>query len=336
MYKIITDFNQMDLAKWSDFVRNHPRGNIFQTPEFFRFISRIPFYQPVVISALADDACICGILVGVIQKEKGRIKSLFSSRFIVWGGPLTPVADNGITDLLLNTLLKKIEKECIYIEFRNLFSLNDDKRYFEKHKFKYTEQLNFIVNTEDKEQTIKQISAGKKRQVRKSLASDARIITNVTLDQVRKFYTILEKTYRQKVGKPLPDWPFFEQFYHHPEIGFYMLVEYKGEIIGGIMCLVFGGRTIYEWYIAGEDGAYQGVYPSVLATWAPIDFAINNGLKQFDFLGAGKPGKDYGVREFKATFGGELVNYGRFTRINNRALYFIGKTGLKALKYIRA
>jgi len=336
MYRIVTDFDQIDCDKWCDFVRDHPRGNVFQTPQFYRFISKIPSYHPVVVSAVADDASIRGILVGVIQKEKGYLKGKFSSRLIVWGGPLTAISDNGITDLMLKSLLTKNKKECIYIEFRNLFSLNGDASYFTKNKFKYTEQLNFIVNTEDKEQTVKRISSGKRRQIKKSLAGEARIIKDVTLEQVEKFYSILKKMYAEKVKKPLPGWTFFEQFYHHPELGFYMLVEFKGEIIGGIMCLVYGEKTIYEWYIAGEDGVHQGIHPSILATWAPIDFAINNGLKQFDFLGAGKPGKDYGVREFKSTFGGELVSFGRFTRINNRALFFIGKIGLKILNYIKS
>ena len=336
MYRIITDFDQIDCSKWSDFVRDHPRGNIFQTPEFYRFISKIPSYHPIVVSAVAEDASISGILVGVIQKEKGYVKSKFSSRLIVWGGPLTAISNNGLTDLLLKSLLKKNKRECIYIEFRNLFSLKDDESYFMKNGFKYTEQLNFIVNTEDKEQTIKRISSGKKRQIRKTLTCEARIVKDVTLEQVNKFYCILKKMYQEKVKKPLPDWTFFEQFYHHPEIGFYMLVEYQGEIIGGIMCLVYGEKTIYEWYVAGEDGKHKGIYPSILATWSPIEFALNNGLKQFDFLGAGKPGQDYGVREFKSTFGGELVNFGRFKRINNRAMFVFGNIGLKVLNYIKS
>jgi lipid II:glycine glycyltransferase (peptidoglycan interpeptide bridge formation enzyme) len=48
-------------------------------------------------------------------------------------------------------------------------------------------------------------------------------------------------------------------------------------------------------------------------------------------MGAGAPDQDYGVREFKARFGGELVNYGRFIRINNKFLFNLGKCGMKIL-----
>jgi lipid II:glycine glycyltransferase (peptidoglycan interpeptide bridge formation enzyme) len=98
------------------------------------------------------------------------------------------------------------------------------------------------------------------------------------------------------------------------------------------MCPVYDQRVIYEWYIGGEDGIHKGVYPSILATWAAIRYATEKHMTTFDFLGAGKPGEEYGVREFKVSFGGDVVNYGRFTRINDRFLYFIGKTGITLLK----
>ena len=50
-------------------------------------------------------------------------------------------------------------------------------------------------------------------------------------------------------------------------------------------------------------------------------------------MGAGAPGDGgYGVREFKAKFGGELVEYGRFKYICNKPLYAIGKLGVKLMK----
>ncbi len=51
-------------------------------------------------------------------------------------------------------------------------------------------------------------------------------------------------------------------------------------------------------------------------------------------MGAGKPQEDYGVRDFKSQFGGELVEYGRFIHVRNSLLYKIGKLGVKILKKI--
>ena len=95
------------------------------------------------------------------------------------------------------------------------------------------------------------------------------------------------------------------------------------------MCPILEGKTVYEFYICGLDDEYKEQYPSAMATWAAIEYAYQNNIIVLDFMGAGKPDEQYGVREFKARFGGELVEYGRFIKINNHFLYKLGKFGLK-------
>ncbi len=51
-------------------------------------------------------------------------------------------------------------------------------------------------------------------------------------------------------------------------------------------------------------------------------------------MGAGKSGTDYGVRDYKLQFGGHLVEYGRFIRIERPSLYRIGKMGLGIIRYL--
>ena len=330
--RIEHEINAIDEKEWCSFVRQHPEGNFFQTPKFYRYIAKLPGFHPVVIAAFSEQGCILGVLVGMIQSEKGFIKSKFSSRLIVRGGPLIIQSNPEITEQLLDLLIEKYGRRCIYFEFRNLHPLNDRKDYFLKNRFVFTEYLDVVIDVGKFRQSAQKLSSGKKRQIKKSLENKATIIENATIEQVRKFYEILKDLYKRKVKKPLPGWIFFEEFFKDPQLGRYFLIEYSGEIVGGIMCPVYDNKIIYEWYIAGEDGTHKGIYPSVLATWAPIDYAVNNSLLQFDFLGAGKPKEDYGVREFKTSFGGDLVNHGRFTRINNRFLYFIGKTGMALLK----
>jgi len=52
-------------------------------------------------------------------------------------------------------------------------------------------------------------------------------------------------------------------------------------------------------------------------------------------MGVGVPGKDYGVREFKSKFGGEMVNFGRFGRVNNKFLYAITEMGFNFLALLK-
>ena len=49
-------------------------------------------------------------------------------------------------------------------------------------------------------------------------------------------------------------------------------------------------------------------------------------------MGAGVPGVPYGVRDFKAEFGGEMVEHGRFLNVRKPLLYAIGKIAVKWMK----
>ena len=49
-------------------------------------------------------------------------------------------------------------------------------------------------------------------------------------------------------------------------------------------------------------------------------------------MGAGQPNVPYGVRNFKAEFGGTLVEHGRFLCVVNPLLFKIGTLGVKIQK----
>lgn len=115
------------------------------------------------------------------------------------------------------------------------------------------------------------------------------------------------------------------------EFGKYLLVWHGKRIIGGIYCPLMKGRSIYEFFVCGLDHEFRELYPSVMATWAAMDYASRNGIAFFDLMGAGKPKEDYGVREFKSRFGGRQEEFGRFLRVNNRVLYLIGRAGVKIM-----
>ena len=137
--------------------------------------------------------------------------------------------------------------------------------------------------------------------------------------------------YREKVRTPLFTEEFFLEFYRKGW-GKYLLVKHEGKVIGGMMCPILEGRAIYEWYVCGLDEDYREQYPSVMATYAAIEYAKEHDLPLFDFMGAGKPDANYGVRDFKKEFGGEVVEHGRFLCVRKPLLYAIGKWGVKWIK----
>jgi lipid II:glycine glycyltransferase (peptidoglycan interpeptide bridge formation enzyme) len=188
------------------------------------------------------------------------------------------------------------------------------------------------------EAVINNMSESRWCQVKKGIERGANCRFPENVNEVRALYDILYDLYKYKVKKPLPSWEFFKQFYSisgEGRLGVILLVEYQGKIIGGIFAPVTPGNTIYEWYVCGLDQQYKEVYPSVLATWAALEYAVNNNIPRFDFMGVGIPEREYGVRDFKIRFGGKLVNYGRFARINNKAFYALAEMGYNFLSLIK-
>ena len=91
--------------------------------------------------------------------------------------------------------------------------------------------------------------------------------------------------------------------------------------------------------VSGLVNAEGMIFSRLKAPWTNvqelIEYAKANGLPLFDFMGAGKPDANYGVRDFKKEFGGEVVEHGRFLCVRKPILYAIGKLGVKWLKRCR-
>lgn len=312
--------------KWKDFVESHPNGNFFQSPAAFEVFQDVDGYELVLFVA-EENGKIVGTLLAIIMKEPG-LKGWFSRRCIIWGGPLA--TSLGIANALVKKLIRRLESNVIYIEFRNLYDMKPLRDVFQNNGFYYEERVNFLVPLISLDENWKILNENRKRQIKKSLKEGVKIIEAENVEQIEKFYYLLKQLYKKKVKKPLPQFSLFKNFFDLPNMGKFLLVQFNNEIIGGIMAPIYKD-TIYEWYICGMDQEFKKQSPSVMATWAAIEYGIKNGLKYFDFMGAGKPNEDYGVREFKSKFGGKEVRYGRYIKVNNKMLYNAGKLGLKLM-----
>jgi len=330
--RTIINLSELDFKKVTQFVSSHPNASFFQSPIAFHFFKSVENYQPFLFVALENDE-IVGSLLAVVMQEGNGLKGYFSRRGIVWGGPLVNGNDAEITTDLLTELNKAINNKVIYTEFRNLIDMGPNKVSFFKSGYQFIEQLNYIIALNDLDNISSKIKGEKRRQIRKALREGATIAEAKNLDQVYNFYKIILSIYTTKVKKPLPSFDFFSAFFK-TQAGIILLIEHDNQIIGGALLPKYND-TIYDWFRGGLDEEFKKLCPSTLAVWAGLEYGYKNKFKYYDFMGAGKPNDEYGVRAFKSQFGGELVNYGRFVRINNPLLYHIGKIGLKILGKLR-
>ena len=329
----IIGVGKINQSQWEALVKASPVATWFQTHEAFSFFDSLSFMEAFVV-AVENDGELKGVVVGYVQKDGGRLKQYFSRRAIVLGGPLL---SESISDQELEALLQSVKshlrKKAIYIETRNFNDYSRWRSVFEQCGFRYEPHLNFHVNTESVEIAQENIGKHRWKYIRISFRDGAKMVEAPTIEQVEKFYLILQELYRTKVKTPLYPIEFFEKLYEIESAKFF-LVDYEGEIIGGSVCMCLNGKTVYEWAKCGNEYYHKNIRPSSVATWLGIKYAAENGCSRYDFMGAGRPNEAYGVRDFKAEFGGELVEQGRNIYVCYPLLYYLGKMYYMLVKSI--
>ena len=319
-------------------------------PDLFK-----PFVVAVERGSGLEVRGLVGVCIGYVTIERNPIKQYFTRRAIIVGGPCLAddCTDEEVTALmtavkhsLTHALIHSFVHSPIYVESRNFNDYSRWKSAFAAAGFSYQPHLNFHVETSSVEIVEANLSKSRKRDIRTSLREGAIIkeLTNKGVSElekermVREYYEILNDLYKTKVKTPLFPVEFFLQLSKHKDARF-LLIELKGKIIGGTVCVIKGptpnpslkGReqndnantdgVVYEWFECGRDGEWKAIYPSILATYAGMRYAAEHGYPRYDMMGAGEPGVPYGVRDFKAPFGGKLVEHGRFLCVNHPLLY---------------
>lgn len=323
--------NDIDRAAWSQLVVESATGTWFQTPKAYDFFAS----QPELFEAFAigiENGGLRGVCVGYVTKEKNAVKQFFTRRAIIIGGAcLANDATNREAEELTSAVRTALKNKAIYMETRNFNDYSRWKDAFEQAGFAYQPHLNFHVDCADKDAMWGRLGENRKRQIKKALQHGARIAEAQNENEIIAWYKILQTLYQKKVKTPLFPLSFFLAFYRRG-LGKYLLVKQGDNVIGGIMCPIWDKRCIYEWFVCGDDVAYKDENPSVMATYGAMEYANQSGIERFDFMGAGTPDIAYGVRDFKAEFGGQLVEYGRFLSVQKPLLYRIGVLGVKMLK----
>lgn len=355
-YKILT-YEHIDRAAWAELVKTNTTGTWFQTPEAYEFFASMPeLFRPFVMAISKETPLseaqhsinpplqtLRAVCVGYVTKEKSAIKQYFTRRAIIIGGPaLADDATDEEVEALMSAMREQVQSLAIYVETRNFNSYEQWKGAFEQTGFDYQPHLNFHVDTSSVEVVESHLGKSRKRDIRTTIREGVTIadLSNERVSElerermVHEYYLILKNLYETKVKTPLFPESFFQTLAKHPDARF-LLTELNGKIVGGTVCVAQAGKCLYEWFACGEDGVYPHVFPSCYATYAGIRYAAEHGMPRFDMMGAGKPDEAYGVRDFKAKFGGREVEHGRFLCITKPLLYKIGTLGVKILKKLK-
>ena len=206
----VVELNEIRREDWAELVDGSSVATWFQTKEAYVFFGSLSFWERFGF-AVKTDGKLKGVVLGVVQREGGIVRRFLSRRAIVFGGPLlsNDITEGELAELLHETT-KRLKKKAIYIEMRNFNDYSRWKKTFESAGFRYDPHLNVHVDTTSWSVVERKLDRNRRRNIKKARENGVVIDSNPTLEDVRTFYSMLERLYRTKVKTPLYPFEFFE------------------------------------------------------------------------------------------------------------------------------
>lgn len=303
-----------------DFIITHPQTSWFHIHPICGCSPAKTAFFPLLIVVFRESE-VEGVIVALHLSKHFHVWPAGNpSRIQANGSPLIRSSTESreeILSLLLNQALLLAKEKTAVLEFRNHYDTSTDLKTWLHLGFTFSEHLNLIKEIISPEQLWIELGANRRRQIKKAISQGITVRPAENEQQVESFYTILSGLYQKKVKKAYPPLTFFLDFFNHCQChqqGVILLAFANDVVIGGIVCPVHEQKVMFEWYVCGLDKEHPHAHPSIMVTWNALLYACEQGIQKFDFMGLGKPGIPYGVRDFKLRFGGTIVNYGRYAK----------------------
>ncbi len=330
--RIVTDLPE---DQWRTFVDRHPQGNIFHTPEMFQVFSQVEGYQPLLWAAVYEDGRIAALFLPVFVTLNPLLGPL-TRRAIVYGSVLcSPEADScQALSMVLKSYLRLNKQKCLFTELRNVSSMEAEQPVFREHGFTYQPYLNYLIDlSRPTREVFLNIGARTRKNIKRGLNKNDVLVKEVTdAGQIGECFNLLSQTY-QAAKVPLTPLSMFEAAFRllYPK----KLVRFTLAYIDGhpaaVSVELLYKNVMYGWF-GGMDRAYGKYNPNEMLMWHLLKWGTENGYRLYDFGGAGKPDEEYGVRDFKAKFGGELVSYGRNVYVHRPGLLWVSQQGYQVIR----
>lgn len=315
--KNYTIVNTLDSECWRHFVAEHPKGSIFHTPEMFEVYRRAKRHKPFLLAALDRTGCILGLLVSVRVQTLPDPFGFLSSRAIFYAEPLCQPDETGIAALgdLLRAHDEYMGRHTLFAEVRPLRPAGVERAVLGGVGYHYTDHLNYVTDLRcPLDELWKRTSRQCKGNIRHGTREGVTIRPVTDRKDLNAVYTLLQASYKH-ARVPMADKSLFTAAFEmlYPRRMLEINVAYHdGKPIGADLLLLYRDY-VFDWY-RGSDRV-KSLYPGECLVWHQLQWAKENGFATYDFAGAGYPDIPYGVREFKAKFGGSLVTFGRYRHI---------------------
>lgn len=274
MNKILYRINpSIDNKDWEDYVKKHPKGNIYHRPQWKAILEKSFNFSPFYIFAINKNK-LCGFLPLFEIKSFITGQRLVSLPFSYICGPIADSEELEKALIQQAENLSKIRK-C-YVEIR---SFGDKIINWQYHNYFSTYILKLSKNIPEVWQGLDYSNI--RRAVKKA---EKRGVTFTNQKNIKNFkiFHQLDILHKRKLGAPSHPWSLIKNIhdYFDESVGLY-LAKYQGKFIGGILTLNFKDTVIYVYGAA--DQKYLSLGGNTLLLWQAIQDSCKRGYKYFDF-----------------------------------------------------
>lgn len=322
--------------RWRRFVEEHPNGNIFHTPEMFQVFARVPDHRPELWAAIKGDRILALMVPIRISLGGGWLRPL-TTRSVAYGSILCAPEIDGHEALtkLLKAYVQCVKGRPLFTELRNISDNSSLQPVLNGCGFVSEGHLNYLIHLDQSEQILWQnISKSVRKHIHHSQKRGVEIIDITERGQLLAGYKLIQQVFR-RIRVPLANFALFESALEIlvPRGMLKILLARANAHYVSIRFELTYKETIYDWYM-GTDRGFSSYYPEESLIWHILQWGKQHNYRIFDFGGAGKPDEKYGPREFKAKWGGVLVNYGRNTYTHAPLLLKLSKAGYQLSRKI--
>jgi serine/alanine adding enzyme len=305
---------------WDEFVARHPKGSVFHTSAMIQVFAAAKGHSVIPLAAVTDSGEILSLLVATRVQTLPNVLASLSSRSVSYAEPLCVDSPDGVDSLcdLISTHDQNLKRRALFAEVRPLCACGPERIALERCGYRHLDYLNYIIDTtKPVEQIWRRLHDSAKSYVRKCEKRGFELRHLDSPECVDTLYEFLRATYG-RAGVPLADRSLFEAAYKilKPQNMITFVGVYNGDKPVAADTLLLFNKKAFAWY--GGSARMTGLSPAAFMQWHEIAWSCENGFEYYDFGGAGWPNVPYGVRDFKASFGGELVCYGRYRKIYSR------------------
>jgi CelD/BcsL family acetyltransferase involved in cellulose biosynthesis len=320
----------LEAEVWRAALLGLPGASVFHTPEMFRVFAHTRGHRPECWAAVRGDE-ILALFTPVRIALRDGLGRYLTTRSVAYAGPIRVPGPDGEAALgaLLDAYEASRDRAVLFTEVRHLVEPAASSAALRNHGFAFEEHLNYLVDiAKPVEEVLAQIRQRTRKQIRQGLRKG--VVTVERCDRAEDVAIVqdLLRTTYARARVPGPDPTLLQAAFdvlHPAGMAIFVLARVEGEPAAASVELPWGD-VVYGWY-GGVDRRFVKHLPGELLMWHVLSWGAEHGFRTYDFGGAGRPGEEYGVRDFKAKFGGELVAFGRHVRVHAPARMRVATAG---------